>query len=317
MSNRGTAPRGFNGIQKTCYHDSVPIIEKKQFEGGITGYCVASTPQTRWRVWCYRVGSVLIDTGCSLGLKGLIAALRQDGPISHILFTHHHEDHTGNAMAIRATTGAQLVATQLQRPLIEQGFNIRWYQRKFWGRFTPGRVDEVLTVPFRGKTTWNGPQGDLILHHVPGHSHDSIAIEIPSAGALCTGDLYIHHKVRYVRADELATDTLSSLRGLVNHVQFEQLLCAHNPIESDGKSYLQRKADYFEATASALFDAMQRGMTFEQARQSVLGNEDHKIKILTLGDVSIANLAGSLLGHFRPRRSVIKAAGIEHAHHRF
>ena len=49
----------------------------------------------------------------------LLAAVG-DRPLSGIVLTHHHSDHMGAACALRAATGAPVIASAIEQPLIEQ-----------------------------------------------------------------------------------------------------------------------------------------------------------------------------------------------------
>lgn len=295
----------------------MPVIERREFPAGVIGYCVAVDTATRWRVWCFRIGSVLIDTGCPLGLPGLVSALARDGKISHVLFTHHHEDHTGNADAIRAVFGACLIATQYNFPLLSQGFTVYPYQRRFWGAFKPFTPDGVLELQPRGVVEWQSPEGLLRLHHSPGHSHDGCTIEWPEGSILCTGDSFIHQRIRYIRADENLEDTRLSLQRLLRYSSAVHLLCAHNPMINSGRTLIRAKIDYLSATGDELFSAITRGEDRQAAITRLLGPENRRVRLFTAGDVSTANLGDSLLGSFRPRPSIIKRVGKDWAWHRF
>ena len=72
---------------------------------------------------------VLIDTGFPGNADKILAALRgtgkAPGDIRHILLTHAHPDHIGNAAAIAKATGARTWMHPLDAPITERGKGFR------------------------------------------------------------------------------------------------------------------------------------------------------------------------------------------------
>ena len=74
-------------------------------------------------------GGVLIDTGFPGNDEKILGALRELGKqpsdVKHLLLTHTHADHIGNAAALRKTTGAQTYMHPLDAPITEAGTGFR------------------------------------------------------------------------------------------------------------------------------------------------------------------------------------------------
>lgn len=62
-------------------------------------------------------GTLVVDPSCEV--DKILAAL--DGrKLDAIVLTHHHYDHTGAAAALREVTGAQVIASELDAPFVEE-----------------------------------------------------------------------------------------------------------------------------------------------------------------------------------------------------
>ncbi|HMA33347.1 MAG TPA: MBL fold metallo-hydrolase [Chloroflexia bacterium] len=68
-------------------------------------------------------GMTLIDTGLGLAADKILAQIAAAGgqarQIKRILITHAHPDHIGGLPKLKAQTGAQVIASALERPTIE------------------------------------------------------------------------------------------------------------------------------------------------------------------------------------------------------
>jgi metallo-beta-lactamase class B len=114
-------------------------------------------------------GHLLIDTGlpeANPQIKANIAKLGfKVADIKYLLNTHAHLDHTGGLAALKQETGAQLIAGERDRPLLEGGYYPGQESVKEL-RFPPVKVDRPVkdgdTVSLGGVT--------LTAHATPGHS---------------------------------------------------------------------------------------------------------------------------------------------------
>lgn len=114
-------------------------------------------------------GHVLIDTGlpeANPQIKGSIAKLGfKVADIKYLLNTHAHFDHTGGLAELKQETGAQLVAGERDKPLLEGGY-YPGQENTAELKFQPVKVDRTVkegdTVSLGGVT--------LTAHATPGHS---------------------------------------------------------------------------------------------------------------------------------------------------
>ena len=92
--------------------------------------------------------AALIDAGCGDATRDLIAnigrVLPPEVPVTHLLLTHCHFDHTGGAEAVAGHLGCRIVAHRLDAVFLEAGDSAAtaaaWYGR----RMLPLRIDHKI-----------------------------------------------------------------------------------------------------------------------------------------------------------------------------
>jgi metallo-beta-lactamase class B len=114
-------------------------------------------------------GLILMDTAVPQAtgmLKDNIAKLGfKEADIKYILNTHAHYDHTGGFAEIKKDTGAQLIAGERDRPLLEGGYYPGEESNTDYG-FPAVKVDRTVK---EGDTVKLGDT-TLTAHATPGHS---------------------------------------------------------------------------------------------------------------------------------------------------
>lgn len=114
-------------------------------------------------------GHVLLDTGLPDSaplIKANIAKLGfRLGDIKYLLNSHAHFDHAGALAELKRDTGAQMVASAADKPLLEGGYYPGRKDKSEWG-FPPVKVDRVIGQGDKitiGKVT-------MTANITPGHS---------------------------------------------------------------------------------------------------------------------------------------------------
>lgn len=135
-------------------------------------------------------GIVLIDTGLdqndlTVVDKSLAYWGMERESISHVLLTHAHFDHSGNANTLRKG-GAVIVASEAAAEGIESGDN-RTVDYAFHQRFTPCQVD----IKVHDKETVEAGGLTFEVVHAPGHSAGSVVylIRLDDKVIFFTGDV--------------------------------------------------------------------------------------------------------------------------------
>lgn len=115
-------------------------------------------------VFMYVVDGLVIDTGQHHMQKYVVEQLKNK-KLNQILLTHHHEDHSGNAAAIKKSHQISVCGHSLTAEKLRSSFNILPYQHYLWGKASPVDV-RTLDSPI---TT---DRFTFIPIHTPGHSKD-------------------------------------------------------------------------------------------------------------------------------------------------
>lgn len=148
-------------------------------------------------------GLTLIDTGVPGSTEKLLAAIRKGGKnpedIRHIVLTHWHPDHAGNAAELQRRFKARVYAHAAEGGILEQGggprprfltpgfanwmvFNL--FIKSVSGQIAPVTIDERVQdgdlLPLAG---------GLRVVHTPGHSAGHLALLLEQEGVLIAGDI--------------------------------------------------------------------------------------------------------------------------------
>jgi glyoxylase-like metal-dependent hydrolase (beta-lactamase superfamily II) len=133
-------------------------------------------------------GVLLVDTGMPGSAARIVAAVqrlgRQPCEVRHIVLTHWHPDHMGNAADLRRLTGAGIAIHELDAPVLAGR------ERPAKGRRTMGLLLRLFRVaPLVADDTLQAGDviGGLEVIHVPGHTAGSIALR-RADGVLFSGD---------------------------------------------------------------------------------------------------------------------------------
>ena len=248
-------------------------------------YKFGSNMQT---VHVFRIGELLIDTAQSKSIDNLKLALGQSS-IQTVLLTHHHEDHSGNASYIRHKFGAEIKAHPVCVKIMKDGPVVSPL-----GRLISGNVRKVEAVAIHDGEWLHGTDIEIKAIHTPGHTDDHMAYYAPDRGWLFSGDLYVADRIKYFESNERIDVQISSLEKLVA-LDFDVLLCSHNPKIKGGKKRLVRKLELFKDFYGQVAQMHHKGMSASDIFKFTGRKENKFYKYLTVGHFTAINMVKSVI----------------------
>jgi len=147
------------------------------------------------------------------------AAAEKGWTITHILNTHHHGDHTGGNLEIKARTNCTIVGPRADQNRI------------------PG-----IDVMVGDGDTYRLGETEALVFDVPGHTHGHIAFWFEQSDALFCGDTLFAlgcGRVFEGTMDQMWT-SLSKLKALPGSTR---IFCAHEYTQSNGRFALSVEPD--------------------------------------------------------------------------
>ncbi|MGD2105138.1 MAG: MBL fold metallo-hydrolase [Anaerolineae bacterium] len=233
----------------------------------------------------YLVDDLLIESGPPATASGMVDWCR-GRDIRLVINTHHHEDHSGGDHALHASLGLPVAVPAAALPVLGRVPRLEWYRRFVWGQ-----PDDIDAQPL-GHVV-ETPNYRFVVIPTPGHSPDHVCFFEPEQRWLFTGDLYIHERARYLRADENAHEILTSLRR-VRTLRPQLLVCSHAGFVEDGCRALERKIADWEKLMEKARSLHDRGVSIEDITKALLGREG-LAAYASRGHFSKRNLIAALL----------------------
>jgi glyoxylase-like metal-dependent hydrolase (beta-lactamase superfamily II) len=160
------------------------------------------------------------------------------------------------------------------------------YRRLVWGQ-----AENVEAMPLGDVVETARYRLDVIP--TPGHSPDHVCFFEPEQGWLFSGDLFIHERARYLRADEDAYQILASLRRVLA-LQPHLLICSHAGFIEDACGAIERKIAYWEHVTDQAQALRREGLSLQEVSNRLLGPEGLATHI-SRGHFAKINLIRSLL----------------------
>ena len=242
-----------------------------------------------WTVYFYVVDGICIDTGQS---RMRVPAMNflENFHLRQVVLTHHHEDHSGNAAAIKEARRIPVYGHPVAVEKMRCKNKILPYQHYMWGASSPLRMQPLPEMIASERVV-------LKPMHTPGHSRDHVVYYEETMGWLFSGDLFLGERIKYFRSDESMKEQIDSLKK-INALDFQSLFCAHNPKPAQGKKCISNKLQFLEDVYGKIHNLWQKGLSVDEIAGSVGLKESHLVKIICMGNVSMKNMIRSAVKSF-------------------
>jgi glyoxylase-like metal-dependent hydrolase (beta-lactamase superfamily II) len=180
--------------------------------------------------------AIVIDPGPEddRHLRRICAVAAERGQrVTDIVLTHRHFDHSAGAPRLHELTGAPVRAVDPAHRLGSEGL-------------TGGEVLDSAGCELR-------------VIRTPGHTPDSISLQIPADGVVLTGDTVLGRGTAVIADDGSLGDYLESvhsLRAIAESTDLRQLLPGHGPLLADPATvldfYVAHRAERLDEVRGAL-----------------------------------------------------------------
>jgi len=247
-------------------------------------------------VYSFLIDGILIDTGHRYIQNSFLKVLEAE-TIDKIVITHHHEDHSGNVEAIKKRHNIDAYASPLCCKLMQIPPNLEPARKFTWGQNCPANLLELdLNKNIETKSF------SFKILETPGHAIDQISLFEAEKGWLFSGDLFIHDYVKTFMRDENIYQQIKSIKKLLE-LDFDALICNHQPVFKNGKIRLQNKLKFLEEFVENVTFHYSKSGSIKQTMKAVNLKENYFLKAYSFGQLSAFNMITSVING-RESRSV-------------
>ena len=264
-------------------------ISKSFQYDSIQGFKFGSWPFGRPKLYShvYFIDGLLIDTGHRNMRKAVLSAL---SPLSvdQIYITHHHEDHTGNLGPLQQVFNAPTYASSLCVEIMKKPPSVSFSQWLVWGKNTPNfkiqAEDQKIETP----------NYQFTIIPIPGHAVDMVCLYEPNQGWLFSADLFTKEYIRYFLWSENMIGQIESIQRILK-LDFEVLLCSHNPQFEGAKEKLKAKLDFLTDFYGSVAGLYHKGYSSTAILKAMNLKENWLIRILSTGALSTLNMIEAVI----------------------
>ncbi len=252
---------GWADSLQTEYIDVSPSVVMAQNVNGSNVTCIALDD-----------GLTFVDAGLHTeDAAAFRSAMEQrfERPTRRLILTHGHTDHI---FAMAAFSDVEVVASNAERPILEQQLAIEWTEQRIaaWAQVFPTFPEAISTArPFLptvwvdGEQTFGTGERQLIFATTGGHTSGSSYVWFPSERVLVGGDLVQVDKYPYF--GDQTNDLPAWIDALKSWYAMEPAAVCPGHGRAVDRDYLRLEWEYFEALIAALGKLKSNNVPVEEA----------------------------------------------------
>jgi len=257
----------------------------QEIQGFKFGKSTFGTPKLYSHV--YFLDGLLIDTGHRRMSKDVLNKIK-DLPVTKIFITHHHEDHSGNIDQLQKHFKCPVYGSQLCSEVMKDPPPISLSQHMTWG----DRLAYNGIIPTAENISTSNYNFRII--GVPGHAVDMVCLYEPNMKWLFSADLYVNSYIGYFLREESITQQIDSIKKVLK-LDFDVLLCGHNPQFKDGKIKLEKKLNFLRSFKDDVKREYEKGKGAEEIFRVLNLKEFKFVKFVSGGALSKLNMVRSVI----------------------
>lgn len=235
----------------------------------------------------YYIDGLLVDTGHRRMSKDILERIKHLD-VKQIVITHHHEDHSGNIAMLQKCFDCPVYGSSSCSQMMKNPPSISLSQKMSWGD-RPAYND---IMPIGSLITTNNYEFQII--DIPGHARDMIALYEPNKKWLFSADLYVNSYIGYFLRSESMSQQIASIKNVLK-LDFDVLLCGHNPQFKGGKAKLQKKLKFLEKFENDVLQEYQKGQSANEIFKALSLKEFWKVRLISNGALSKLNMVKAVI----------------------
>ncbi len=250
----------------------------------------------------YFIDGLMIDTGHTKMASKIFHQVK-DLPVKQIFITHHHEDHSGNIARMQSHFDCPVYASALCGEMMKSPPPISFIQKMSWGNRPPFK--NIISKSSFIKT--ENYKFEIIP--IPGHAVDMVALYEPNKKWLFSADLYVNSYIAYFLENESTLDQINSIKRILE-LDFDVMLCGHNPQFKNGKAKLKKKLLFLEKLFDDIAKLYEKNYSAEEIFKKLEFKEYWYVRILSNGNLSRLNMVKSVIRDIENEKRKVKTSPI-------
>ena len=129
---------------------------------------------------------------------------------------------------------------------------------------------------------------------IPGHSVDMVALYEPNKKWLLSADLFVNTFIGYFMREESVSTQINSIKKILE-LDFNILLCSHNPQLKNGKEKLKKKLNFLENFYAQVAELYHAGNSAKKIMQQLNLKEYWFVRLISGGALSRLNMVKAVI----------------------